>query len=72
MAGKFGNFVRGKSPSAISVQEPNAIEITRVKKAVQTEHPLLSIIEPDSWKNIPIPIVEAFKAQTKVIHDSEV
>lgn len=72
MTGKYGNLARPKSPSAISVLEPNALEITKVNKLVKTEHPLLHIIEPDTWKNIPIPIVEGFKAQTKVLHESEV
>ena len=62
---------RAKSPSAISVQEPVALEIVRVQKLVRQEHPLLHIVDPDSWKNIPFCIVEGFKAMVKVLHEGE-
>ena len=69
--GKYGQHTRGKSPSALSVEEPNTLEITKVNKLMKTEHPLLHILDPDGWKNIPICIVEAFKSQTRVLHDGE-
>ena len=59
------------SPSSISVQEPNSIEISKIGKLVKTEHPLLYIVEPDSWKNIPLCLVDAFKALVKVLHDGD-
>lgn len=70
--GKFEKRPRSPgSPSAISIQEPNSLEISRIGKLVRTEHPLLHIVEPDSWKNIPLCLVDAFKALIKVLHDGD-
>lgn len=72
VTGKFEKRPRSPgSPSAISVQEPNSLEIARIGKLVKTEHPLLHIVEPDSWKNIPLCLVDAFKALIKVLHDGD-
>lgn len=61
LTGKYDKVQKPKSWSAISVQEPNKMEINQIKNLVINDHPLLHIFEPDTWKNIPICVVDGFK-----------
>lgn len=46
-------FQNPRPGSAISIQEPNKVEISRCKKRMKGEHPLL-LEKPETWNNIPI------------------
>jgi hypothetical protein len=68
----IGKFVyqNPRAGSAISIQEPNKIEITRCQKKIRNEHPLL-LERPGEWNNIPICITLAITNILNHIVDSD-